>query len=169
MRPSAPTILPFAPALSAFRPPRHAEQFRCAAIQGSDAYQPPPRRSKKGTRAAQRPFPPPWTAACFIVRDVNRQALAYVNFEEEPGRRAAARLPAREPPTSLSRRSCCARRSLRVTRLFCPCCYLQFPFLFGFGVNALSRLSCMARRGKRRPWRRRILGVPARERPLCPV
>jgi hypothetical protein len=27
-----------------------------------------------------------------IVRDANRQALAYVYFEEEPGRRAAARL-----------------------------------------------------------------------------
>jgi hypothetical protein len=30
------------------------------------------------------------TDACFIVRDANGQALAYVYFEEEPGRRAAA-------------------------------------------------------------------------------
>jgi hypothetical protein len=41
-----------------------------------------------------RRFPPPWSAeeteACFIVRDANGQALAYVYFEEEPGRRAAA-------------------------------------------------------------------------------
>jgi hypothetical protein len=40
-----------------------------------------------------RRFPPPWsveeTDACFIVRDANRQALAYVYFEEEAGRRAA--------------------------------------------------------------------------------
>jgi hypothetical protein len=39
---------------------------------------------------------PPWTVeetdACFIVRDAIGQALAYVYFEEEPGRRAAARL-----------------------------------------------------------------------------
>jgi len=40
-------------------------------------------------------FPPPWSAeeteACYIVRDTNGQALAYVYFEvEEPGRRAAA-------------------------------------------------------------------------------
>jgi hypothetical protein len=41
-----------------------------------------------------RRFPPPWTikelAECFIVRDANGQALAYVYFEEEPGRRSAA-------------------------------------------------------------------------------
>jgi hypothetical protein len=43
-----------------------------------------------------RRFPPPWsveeTDACFIVRDATWQALAYVYFEEEPGRRAAAKL-----------------------------------------------------------------------------
>lgn len=45
-------------------------------------------------------FPPPWTAeeteACFIVRNHNGQALAYVYFEEEPGRRAAAKLLTRD-------------------------------------------------------------------------
>ena len=29
---------------------------------------------------------------CFIVRNSNGQALTYVYFEEEPGRRAAAKL-----------------------------------------------------------------------------
>ena len=47
-----------------------------------------------------RRFPPPWsveeTDACFIVRDGNGQALAYVYFEEEPGRRAAAHLLTRD-------------------------------------------------------------------------
>jgi hypothetical protein len=44
-----------------------------------------------------RHFPPRWTIeasndACFIVRDKNRHALAYVYFELEPGRRTAANL-----------------------------------------------------------------------------
>jgi hypothetical protein len=44
-----------------------------------------------------RRFPPPWTIedhndACFIVKDKNGHALAYVYYEEDPGRRSAANL-----------------------------------------------------------------------------
>jgi len=43
-----------------------------------------------------RRFAPPWaveeTAACFIVRDNGGQKLAYVYYEQEPGRRSAAKL-----------------------------------------------------------------------------
>jgi hypothetical protein len=34
--------------------------------------------------------------ACFIVRDKNEQALAYVYFESDPGRRTAANLLTRD-------------------------------------------------------------------------
>ena len=41
-----------------------------------------------------RRFPPPWsveeTEPCFIVRDADGHALAYVYFEEVKGRRVAA-------------------------------------------------------------------------------
>jgi hypothetical protein len=37
---------------------------------------------------SQRRFPPPWSVEepCFIVRDANKQALAFVYCEDEPGR-----------------------------------------------------------------------------------
>jgi hypothetical protein len=47
-----------------------------------------------------RRFPPPWaveeTAHCFIVRDANEQALAFVYCEDDPGRRATAKLLTRD-------------------------------------------------------------------------
>ncbi len=44
---------------------------------------------------------PPWTIeelnnACFIVKDANKQALAYFYFEDEPGRRTVAHLLSRD-------------------------------------------------------------------------
>ena len=43
--------------------------------------------------ASRRPGPTPF---CYIVRDANGQALAYVYCEEEPGRRSAAHLLTRD-------------------------------------------------------------------------
>ena len=51
--------------------------------------------------SAPRGFPAPWdieehNRSCFIVRDNNGQALAYVYFGTEPGRRRAANLLTRD-------------------------------------------------------------------------
>ena len=57
-----------------------------------------------------RRFPPPWSVeeldACFIVRDHSGQALAYLYFEEEPGRRSAAKLLSKDE-ASTDRGECC--------------------------------------------------------------
>ena len=46
--------------------------------------------------SSPRRFPPPWSiediGAAFVVIDSNGQKLAYIYFEEEPGRRSAAKL-----------------------------------------------------------------------------
>ena len=48
----------------------------------------------------RRRFPPPWTVEetqpCFIVRDANGRALAFVYCEDEPGRRTTGKLLTRD-------------------------------------------------------------------------
>jgi hypothetical protein len=50
-------------------------------------------------------IPPPWSVDdpdtklgqdCYVVRDANGHALAYVYFEDEPGRRPAAKMMTRD-------------------------------------------------------------------------
>jgi hypothetical protein len=53
-----------------------------------------------------RRFPPPWSVeqqdACFVARDHNGLALAYVYFEEEPGRRSAENLMSHDEAGALA-------------------------------------------------------------------
>ena len=54
-----------------------------------------------GVTESRRRFPPPWTVEeyrgiSYIVRDANNFAVAYVYFENEPGRRAAANLMSKD-------------------------------------------------------------------------
>ena len=50
----------------------------------------------RGKRLPARRFPPPWSVedidAAFVVKDGNGQQLAYVYYEEEPGRRTASKM-----------------------------------------------------------------------------
>jgi hypothetical protein len=68
-----------------------------------------------------RRFPPPWTVAeandaCFIVRDANELAVAFVYREDEPGRRATGKLLTRDETRRIAAniancRSCCGARA----------------------------------------------------------
>jgi hypothetical protein len=55
-------------------------------------------RSK--TAMPTRRLPPPWSVEdlgpCFVVSDSGGQKLAYVYYEDEPGRRSAAKILTRD-------------------------------------------------------------------------
>ena len=67
-----------------------------------------------------RRFPPPWSLeelndACFVVIDSTGQKLAYVYFEEEPGRRSAAKLLSKDEAQRIAANITKLRSCLRRT------------------------------------------------------
>jgi hypothetical protein len=56
--------------------------------------------ARYGVSMSERHFPPPWSVeeldSCFVVKDANGQALAYMYFEKEPRRRFRRELLTRD-------------------------------------------------------------------------
>jgi|SRR6516225_1780738 hypothetical protein len=120
-----------------------------------------------------RRFPPPWSIeeleACFVVRDHDGQKLAYVYFEDEPGRRAGywflwVRCPACHTVSAIDLRGLDRHPDAAVTSLIpalsCRSCRPNAPFA---KLVRLSRTSIADK--MREEHRRKILGVrPLHER-----
>jgi hypothetical protein len=57
-----------------------------------------------------RGFPLPWSVEelerCFVVRDSTKQNLAYIYFEDDPGRRSPARLLSRDEALRVADQLC---------------------------------------------------------------
>ena len=119
-----------------------------------------------------RCFPPPWSVeeqdACFVVRDHTGQALASINFEDEPGRRSAAKLLSKDEARTIAVNIAKVPELVGLQRHSAGCRFWQYQ-----SGHALSRPlgSCrraadgtrINRQGKWRPkrmFRQRALPLP---------
>ena len=61
-----------------------------------------------------RRFPPPWSVedigAAYVVKDGSGQKLGYFDYEDEPGRRSAAKLLTKDEARRIATNRLCPRR-----------------------------------------------------------
>jgi hypothetical protein len=92
----------------------------------------------------ERRFPPPWSAELrpnySVVRDANRQQLAYVYYENEPGRRSAAKLLTKDEARRIAAN---IAKLLTLAAQLAPLSYSP-DYLTGAGASLMRRQTCLA-------------------------